>query len=69
MASAIPKPPHAGLLPFCAVTRPRTGVGLGSVFPRGVFVRVRGENNPAVRVVRYVSVPGYGGKANGRLPI
>jgi hypothetical protein len=69
MAWAIPKRPEARPLLFCAVTKPRTGEGLGSVFPRDVSVRVRGENNPAGRVVRYVSVPGFGEKANGRLPI
>jgi hypothetical protein len=69
MALAIPKRPGERPLQFRAVTKPRTGGGLGSVFPRGVSVRVRGENSPVGRVVRYVSVPGFAGKANGRLPI
>jgi hypothetical protein len=68
-ASAIPKRPHVGPLQSFEVTRPRRGVGLWIVFPRGVSGPVPGENNPAGRDVRYVSVPGFGGKANGRLPI
>lgn len=69
MAWAIPKRPDVIPLQPRVVTRPRIGGGLGSVFPRGVSVRVLGGNNPVVRVVRYVPVPGFGGKANGRLPI
>jgi hypothetical protein len=69
MAWAILKRSDARSLQPCDVTRPRIGGGLASVFRRGVFVRVPGENNPVVRAVRYVSVPGFGGKANGQLPI
>jgi hypothetical protein len=69
MAWAIRKRPDGRPLQHGAATKLSIGGDLGSEFPRGVFVRVPGENNPAVRAVRYGSVLGFVGKANGRLRI
>ncbi len=64
---AIPRRQAERTQSCAAVTKPRIGGVLGSVFPLGVSFQAPDENNPAGRDDRCEFVLGSGGKSNARV--